>query len=387
MLINLLRWLAPRFELSRELAGTNLRAMEGMRGFAVALVFLTHFCTLIGPWIGSAPTLDRFAHAVHAIGNTGVDLFFVLSGYLIYKTLVTREQGFGGFMLRRIRRIYPTFLVVFAVYFVLSFVFPRESSIPAQGAVAYVAANLLLLPGLFPIKPMITVAWSLSYEMFFYLCLPLVVTLFQLRRRGSLQRICLVAAVALVVVAWSVVSDAGHIRMIMFMSGMLLHDVMSSRQVRAPSGAVALAALVIGLAGSLLPVTGHVKISLLFVCFFLFCLHCFLRPQGWLAQAFCWTPMRWLGNMSYSYYLLHGLTLKALFMFMPRSAALADHALLLFVLLLPLFFAATLFTSGCLYLLVERPLSLAASKRAPGPGASAEPTEEAAPQQGMRKAG
>lgn len=387
MLINQFRWLAPRFELSRELAGTNLRAMEGMRGFAVALVFLTHFCTLSGPWIASAPALDRFAHAVHAIGNTGVDLFFVLSGYLIYKTLVTREQDFGGFMLRRIRRIYPTFLVVFAVYVVLSFVFPRESSIPAEGALTYVAANLFLLPGLFPIKPMITVAWSLSYEMFFYLCLPLVVTLFQLRRRSSLQRICLVVAVALVVVAWSVVSNAGHIRMIMFMCGMLIHDVITGRQVRAPSGAVAMGALVIGLAGSLLPVSGHVKISLLFVCFFLFCMHCFMRPQGWLAQAFCWTPMRWLGNMSYSYYLLHGLTLKALFIFMPRSTALADHALLLFVLLLPLFFAATLFTSGCLYLLVERPLSLAAPKRALGPVASAERIEDVAPQQAMRKTG
>jgi exopolysaccharide production protein ExoZ len=363
MLLNLFRWLATRFELSREVAGTNLRALEGMRGFAVTLVFLTHFCTLIGPWIASTPALDRFAHAVHAIGNTGVDLFFVLSGYLIYKTLVTREQGFGGFMMRRIRRIYPTFLVVFAVYCVLSFVFPRESSIPADGALAYVAANLLLLPGLFPIKPMITVAWSLSYEMFFYLCLPLVVTLLHLRRRSNLQRICFVAAVAIALAAWSAVSGAGHIRMIMFMSGMLIHDAIASRQVRAPSGMVAAAALVIGLAGSLLPVTGYVKIGLLFASFFLVCMHCFLRPQAWLARAFCWTPMRWLGNMSYSYYLLHGLTLKALFMFVPHSAALADHALLLFVLLLPLFFAATLFTSGCLYLLVERPLSLAAPKR------------------------
>ena len=367
MLLTLSRWLAPRFELSREVAGTNLRAMEGMRGFAVALVFLTHFCTLIGPWIAATPRLDQLAHAVHAIGNTGVDLFFVLSGYLIYKTLVSREQGFGGFMMRRIRRIYPTFLVVFAVYCVLSFVFPRESSIPASGALAYVAANLLLLPGLFAIKPMITVAWSLSYEMFFYLCLPLVVTLFQLRRRSHLQRICLVAAAAIALAAWSAVSGAGHIRMIMFMSGMLIHDAIASRQVRAPSSVVAVAALVIGLAGSLLPVTGYVKIGLLFASFFLVCLHCFLRPQAWLARVFCWTPMRWLGNMSYSYYLLHGLTLKALFMFVPRSAALTDHALLLFVVLLPLFFAVTLFTSGCLYLLVERPLSLAAPKRVVNP--------------------
>ena len=48
------------------------------------------------------------------------------------------------------------FLAVFAVYCALSFLFPRESSIPSDAPLSYLAANLLLLPGLFPIKPMIT---------------------------------------------------------------------------------------------------------------------------------------------------------------------------------------------------------------------------------------
>src|SRR5205085_10581970 len=140
------QFLTKRFELSREIQGANLRTMEGMRGFAVALVFLTHFCTLIAPSLKQAPELAEFAVAVHAIGNTGVDLFFVLSGYLIYKSLLEREQNFFGFMWRRIRRIYPAFLAVFAVYWVLSFVFPRESSIPADAPILYLAENLLLLP-------------------------------------------------------------------------------------------------------------------------------------------------------------------------------------------------------------------------------------------------
>lgn len=72
---------------------------------------------------------------------------------------MTREQHFTDFMARRIRRIYPAFLMVFAVYCALSFVFPRESRIPHDAPLGYLAANLLL-PGLFPIRPMITVAWS-----------------------------------------------------------------------------------------------------------------------------------------------------------------------------------------------------------------------------------
>jgi peptidoglycan/LPS O-acetylase OafA/YrhL len=369
-------WLRTRFELRRETSGTNLRVMEGMRGFAVTLVFLTHFCSLMAPWIADVPALAQFADAVHDIGNAGVDLFFVLSGYLIYKTLVTREQRFGDFMARRIRRIYPTFLVVFAVYCVLSFVFPRESRIPHDAPLSYLAANLLLLPGLFPIKPMITVAWSLSYEMFFYLCLPGVVAAFGLRRRSGMQRIGLIALAAIVLGAWGAASGNEHVRMLMFMSGMLVHEAMHSGRVRAPSGTIAACVLAVGLLASLMPVPGGVQTGMLFTSFFLVCMNAFLRPQEGLARAFAWTPLRWLGNMSYSYYLLHGLTLKALFMLLPAPAALAGHAIPLFFLLLPAFFGLTLLTSAGLFLLVERPWSLAA-EGAPKPAVHAKPLEQA----------
>jgi exopolysaccharide production protein ExoZ len=67
--------------------------------------------------------------------------------------------------------------------------------------------------------------------------------------------------------------------------------------------------------------------------------------------------MRRLGNMSYSYYLIHGLALKAAFMVLPSSQ--------MFLVLLPLAFALTLIPSMALFLLVERPLSLAPAKAAP----------------------
>jgi peptidoglycan/LPS O-acetylase OafA/YrhL len=352
-------WLSDRFELSRVTSGVNLRPMEGMRGFAVMLVFLTHYCTLIAPWIAEAPALALFAHGLHAVGNVGVDLFFVLSGYLIYKTLLARAQGFGEFMARRIRRIYPAFLAVFAAYCVLSFVFPKESSIPPDAPFSYLLANLLLLPGLFPIKPMITVAWSLSYEMFFYLVLPPCVVLLRLRQAPGELRIVAIGLAAIALAAWCAVSGSGPVRMLMFMAGMLVHESIHSRQVRAPAGAIAALALAAGLLWTLLPAMGAVNNVVLFAAFYIVCLSCLLRPEDGLARAFCWTPLRWLGNMSYSYYLLHGLTLKALFMLLPHPAALQGHGVAVFFGLLPVFFCATLLTSACLFLLVERPLSLA----------------------------
>ena len=158
----MLKWLAARFELSRGEAQGNVRPMEGLRGFAVLLVFCTHYVTLIGPWLNEASWLGHAADALHTVGNAGVDLFFVLSGYLIYGSLMARPQAYLAFMRRRVRRIHPTFLAVLAIYLLLSLVFPAERKIPADTADAavYLLQNILLLPGLFPIVPIITVAWS-----------------------------------------------------------------------------------------------------------------------------------------------------------------------------------------------------------------------------------
>ena len=67
--------------------------------------------------------------------------------------------------------------------------------------------------------------------------------------------------------------------------------------------------------------------------------------------------MRWLGNMSYSYCLLHGLALNAVFLLlsnlMPISVSVA-----MVPAVMALSFAITLLASAVLFLLVERPFSL-----------------------------
>jgi peptidoglycan/LPS O-acetylase OafA/YrhL len=82
----------------------------------------------------------------------------------------------------------------------------------------------------------------------------------------------------------------------------------------------------------------------------------------------CWTPLRWLGNMSYSYYLLHGLTLKGLALVVTRFHPPSGHQPALFTLLLAVGLTATLATSTVLFLLVEKPFSLRKpAKKLPAP--------------------
>jgi exopolysaccharide production protein ExoZ len=367
-----MEWLSKQFELSRHGEAQNLRPMEGLRGFAVFLVFLVHYATLIGPWVSERSFLDGLLDAVHTMGNAGVDLFFVLSGYLIYGSLISRPQNFLRFMRRRVARLYPAFCVVFAIYLALSYLRPAESKIPALPleAAIFVLQNFLLLPGLFPIEPIISVAWSLSYEMFYYLAVPLFIALFGLRSRSGALRVWFFLAVGAAIAAYCAV-NGGHVRLIMFVAGIVLHEALRKPAAAAPRGGFALALLVAGLAATNMPYAGSgaftVKVIILFAAFFTVCYVCFLQPQGWLARAFCWTPLRWLGNMSYSYYLLHGLALKAGFMVLTMKVAHVPHEALFAAAVLPVMFLLTLLPSAGLFLLVERPFSLAAPARPAAP--------------------
>ena len=359
-----MNWLRQKFELSRTGAAGNVRPMEGLRGFAVFLVFLVHYVTLVTPWTESQIALMKFATALHTMGNTGVDLFFVLSGYLIYGSLIAKPQAFGRFMARRVKRIYPTFIVVFATYVGLSFLFPMENKIPLSIflGLIYLLQNLLLLPGIFPIQPLITVAWSLSYEMFYYLVIPGVIAIWGLRERSVGWRVGFFVAVTVIGAVVGAVYG-GPIRLIMFVSGILLFEALAMQRIPSPSGALGLTALVAGLLAILLPLPGAsgymFKIMVLFGAFFVLCLACFRNASGWLAKAFSWTPLRWLGNMSYSYYLLHALALKAGFMVFGKLVPASGSEQWVFWLMMPAMFALTLVASAVLFLAVERPFSLA----------------------------
>jgi exopolysaccharide production protein ExoZ len=360
------QWLTNRFEVSRGLRGQNVRPMEGLRGFAVSLVFLVHYVALIKPWIAGHETLLAVASGMHTIGNTGVDLFFVLSGYLIYGSLIARAQPFGRFIWRRVQRIYPAFIVVFVAYLALSLLFPSENKIPVEAGTAaiYLVQNLLLLPGIFQIEPMITVAWSLSYEMAFYFAIPLLILGLGLRDRRPAFRLA-VFGLTTALIIWASI-NGGPVQLILFVAGMTLYETINSLEIRVPSSLTAATALALGLASTLLPFEGAVWFTLrtciLFIAFFIVCQVCFCRTDGWFSRAFAWTPVRWLGNMSYSYYLLHGLTLKGAFMLLGIVIAHGDYGSAFFWGLLPAMFAASLLPPAALFLMVERPFSLAVGK-------------------------
>lgn len=341
--------------------------MEGLRGFAVLLVFFVHYASLIEPWLPQAGAVVSLAKAMEHIGHSGVDLFFVLSGYLIYGSLLSRQQSFLPFIARRIQRIYPVFTAVFVLYIGLSLLFPSENKIPspATAGAIYLMQNYLLLPGLLPIRPMITVAWSLSYEMFYYLAVPVLVATLKLRQRSSVWRVSLSLVIAASLATVTAVLG-GPTRLIMFISGIVLFEALNHSRLGASSTAGVIA-LIVGLASMLLPIADPVgltvKTGILFVAFFVVCLACFRAPAAPLPRAFSWTPLRWLGNMSYSYYLVHSLALQGGFLVLSKVMPPSAEEPTMFWLLLPPMLALTLLVSAPFFLWIERPFSLAPRRK------------------------
>jgi peptidoglycan/LPS O-acetylase OafA/YrhL len=360
-----MNWLEKKFELSRGGSLKNSSPMEGLRGFAVSLIFIVHYVTHVGPWLSKESSIFAFSKKLQSVGHAGVDLFFVLSGYLIYRSLISRHQTFFQFMSRRIRRIYPTFTVIFIGYILLSFAFPSKNKIPGtvvEGMI-YLVQNFLLLPGLFPIMPMINVAWSLSYEMLYYLIIPFIILIFRLRDRSAIWRVTFFLCLSALITLFSILIG-GSARIIMFITGIMIYEAMGSDPASTPQSTTGLLALVVGLLALVpynnRPIVYVTQIYTLFIAFFILCLVCFQSPTAWLPRFFSLTPLRWLGNMSYSYYLLHGLVLNLLFLGLSSIVTPTTiYGHWLFWIFLPPMFCLTLIPTAILFLLVERPFSFA----------------------------
>lgn len=353
------------------------RPMEGLRGVAVVLVFVAHYHALFSGWLRPGSSTHALSSFVANLGHTGVDLFFVISGYLIYGAVIRKRVGYASFMRRRVERIYPTFTVIFAAYVALSLAFPAYSRIPADPAVAagYLLQNFLLLPGIFSVEPMITVAWSLSYEIFFYLALPAMVAGLAMRRWPRRARVGFLLVATGVYVGYCLIGPHSRIRLIMFASGMLLYETIQwyGRDRPLPRRADVLAVLLLLASLPLVyllyenvEMLGMVpfgarggkqwRIVVLALAFFVFAGASF-NSAHFLSRWTSWTPLRLMGNVSYSWYLIHGLTLRAV---AEALAAVATPRPLpvAYLLAAPVLFGLTLVTSVVLYLAVEKPLSI-----------------------------
>ncbi|KAA9088961.1 acyltransferase family protein [Microbacterium radiodurans] len=307
----------------------RIAGLDGLRALAVGLVVVYHLFP--GSWVSS--------------GFVGVDVFFVISGFLI-TTLLLRERARDGrialrrFWARRARRLLPALAAVVLVCASLAWVVGGDVLVGmgpqvagaatfsynwvsmADGASYFSSADPEIFRNL----------WSLAVEEQFYVLWPLLLPLFLLLR-GRVLRAGAAAILAAASAAWAVTSVAGgaDITRVYFgtdthafglLAGVALAFGMHGLVVRRASvagvgpawglviGTAALGGLVVtavvggGVAlggdGTTFPLSSIVASGLTVVA-----IAVAAWPASWFGRALEIRPLRWVGERSYGIYLWH----------------------------------------------------------------------------------
>jgi peptidoglycan/LPS O-acetylase OafA/YrhL len=289
----------------------HLPHLDGLRAIALLLVVSVH-----------SP-----AGRVFYFGWAGVDLFFVLSGFLITGILLDARASssyFRTFIVRRSLRIWPLYYAFLALFFLVlpAFYAPFRDNLRDHPPLPY----LLYVQNFFmagqPNSP-IWVTWSLAIEEQFYLVWPLVVYL--VPRRALLVVTAAIAALSPVVrfllmsngvpsgsiYLWTFTRLDG-LALGAFIAALLRGGAMSAHTLRRAGIAIAAVALPIGmwLALDYTPEAGGagpLQYAVLFSCFavgFAGALGAALTARP-LQRALSIRPLRHLGKISYGFYIYH----------------------------------------------------------------------------------
>jgi peptidoglycan/LPS O-acetylase OafA/YrhL len=166
----------------------RLHGLDTLRAFAIIIVLLFHYMVVV--------TNENTFGYITQIGWMGVDLFFVLSGYLIGNQVLSaaaKKQSFSLrlFYIRRLLRTLPNYYAVFALYFIFSSTLTGSSTEPVWKFLTF-TQNFHFLPG-----TTFSHSWSLCIEEQFYLIFP-VLFLILAKARQSIALAWLAVAVGIV---------------------------------------------------------------------------------------------------------------------------------------------------------------------------------------------
>lgn len=310
--------------------GDRNPGLDGVRGLAILLVLLRHTVDFVG--VAPVSTMDALFNTASMASWVGVDLFFVLSGFLITGILFdtrTNQHYFRMFYMRRVLRIVPVYFLFLALYFTIGTIVEPASQDPNLSwhglawAASYLSNIATAVHGWGVLPHPVRHVWSLAVEEQFYLVWPLLIW-------KPSRRSLLALSLIMIVASWGVRAAflaagnpvAGYVLTPARLGPLALGGfvAIAMREVSARRALARLAPLVIAGTSTVVvgilyvrhrffyldPITqllGFDALALLFAGLIVMVLTA--RPSSVLARVFGSRILRSFGRYSYAMYLVH----------------------------------------------------------------------------------
>jgi peptidoglycan/LPS O-acetylase OafA/YrhL len=309
-----------------KIAGNHGRylTIDGLRGYLAFFVFLHHACVWYfylktGRW--ETPPSNLYTQ----FGQSAVALFFMITGFLFFSKLIDgRKKPIDWLKLfvSRILRLTPLYvfvmLLLFTVIALLSEgVLREDGGVLLRNALHWLTFTVVGQPdlnGVLQTKIILAgVTWSLPYEWFFYLSLPVLAILVQVRPPWPFLLLGVVSLVGLYF--WY----QGYARMLPFLGGISAAFLVRLQLFRDVAVKKAASVLIVA---CLAVVVEHFPTAYsLYPVILLSVVFALIAGGNTLFGILVSVTSRTLGEMAYSIYLLHGLTLFVFFKFLYGQTA------------------------------------------------------------------
>lgn len=316
-------WLLSRF--SAPAPAKHYGSLDGLRGLLAVLVIISHAANwrgyaLTGEW--GLPPSRLYSH----FGESSVALFFMITAFLFGSKLLdsrTRPMNWDRLYISRALRLAPLYVSFVAIMVSIALVsagLTLHESVPRFGlnVVHWLAFTMMAMPALngFAAPVVGGAAWSLPYEWWFYFALPAMGLVLGIRRAPVALVVASTAATLLA--GYWVTSRGGWPIAAVFLGGWAAAFLVRQPTiVRIAQHPLSTVAALVAMAAATRVTTGfHAPSTLLLSVGFIV-----IACGNTLFGALTSRPMRTLGEMAYSIYLLHGIGLYLAFSALGAAAA------------------------------------------------------------------
>lgn len=159
----------------------QILGIQALRGLAALSIAALHIQQAAGAFVGT-PGVAPYAWMRRVPWEAGVDVFFVISGFVIVYAsadMFGRARMIPGFLVRRIARVTPLYWLVTSLLILAALLGSVALNQPLGDGIRYIVASYFFVPWPRPdgaMQPVFRLGWTLNFEMLFYLivalCLP-----------------------------------------------------------------------------------------------------------------------------------------------------------------------------------------------------------------------